>query len=189
METLKLEAVVHSARLGDSQALGELHRRFAGRVLGLCRHMLGSREDAEDACSDVFVRLPRGIASYNGSVPFERWLFSVAGHHCIDRIRRRRREQHWIEERDAEQLPVGIAATSPLNDLIKQERGDAVRRAIAELPEKYRIPLALRYYGELSYDEISEQLGLERNHVATLIFRAKQELRQALSELPGEYTS
>jgi RNA polymerase sigma factor (sigma-70 family) len=55
-----------------------------------------------------------------------------------------------------------------------------VRGAIARLPENYRIPLVLRYYGELSYDEIAQQLGLKRDYVAALLLRAKQDLRRKL---------
>ena len=55
-----------------------------------------------------------------------------------------------------------------------------MRDAIERLPESYRVPLVPRYYGESSYDEIAQQLGLQKNHVATLIFRAKQELRRKL---------
>jgi RNA polymerase sigma-70 factor (ECF subfamily) len=56
-----------------------------------------------------------------------------------------------------------------------------VRDAIAGLPDNFRLPLVLRYYGELSYDEIARELGLQKNNVATLIFRAKQELRRKLA--------
>jgi RNA polymerase sigma-70 factor (ECF subfamily) len=62
----------------------------------------------------------------------------------------------------------------------RQERAQ-VRDSIARLPENYRVPLVIRYYGELSYDEIAEELVLERNYVAALIFRAKQELRRRLA--------
>ena len=55
-----------------------------------------------------------------------------------------------------------------------------MREAIARLPENYRMPLVLRYYGELSYDEIAQQLGLKRDYVAALLFRAKQDLRRKL---------
>jgi RNA polymerase sigma-70 factor (ECF subfamily) len=180
MDTLELEAVVQRAQKGDAPAMAELHKRLYRRVLGLCWHILGSREDAEDSCSEVFMRLPRAISTYDGSVPFERWLFSVAGHHCIDLLRRRGRERRLFVDEDAEPLPVAISATSPLNDLVKQEKRDAVRDAIAGLPAKFRVPLTLRYYGELTYDEIAGQLGMKRSLVATLIFRAKQELRQKL---------
>src|SRR5207247_1665369 len=139
MEKLDVRTAVRLACQGDPQAFAELHRQFARRVLGLCRHMLGSQENAEDACGEVFLRLPDVIASYNGSVPFERWLFSIASHHCIDLLRRRQREQRWISDQDAEPLPVAVSADSPLNELIRQERRDAVREAIARLPEKYRV--------------------------------------------------
>jgi RNA polymerase sigma-70 factor (ECF subfamily) len=72
---------------------------------------------------------------------------------------------------------------SPLGAVISKEERARVRETIARLPENYRVPLVLRYYSELSYDEIAHQLGVERNNVAALIFRAKQELRRRLA--PG----
>jgi RNA polymerase sigma-70 factor, ECF subfamily len=71
---------------------------------------------------------------------------------------------------------------SPLSAVISTEQRVQVRDVIARLPQNYRLPLVLRYYGELSYDEIAQQLGVQRNHVATLIFRAKQELRRKLGQ-------
>jgi RNA polymerase sigma-70 factor (ECF subfamily) len=73
------------------------------------------------------------------------------------------------------------AEPSPLGAVISKEERVQVRDTIARLPENYRVPLVLRYYSELSYDEIAQQLGLERNYVAALIFRAKQELRRRLA--------
>ena len=70
---------------------------------------------------------------------------------------------------------------SPLGAVLSKEERAQVRDAIARLPENYRVPLVLRYYGELSYDEIAQQLGLQKNYVAALIFRAKQDLRRKLS--------
>lgn len=185
METLDLETVLGLARRGDEQALAELHRRFARRVQGLCRHMLRSQGSAEDAGSEVFVRVARMLASYNDSMPFERWLFSIASHHCIDLLRKQQREQRWLSDEDVEGLSLAIAADSPLNELIREERREAVRDAIARLPEKFRVPLVLRYYGEFSYQEIAQQLRLTRANVATLVFRAKQELRQVLARHGG----
>jgi RNA polymerase sigma-70 factor (ECF subfamily) len=186
METLDLETVLELARRGEEQALGELHRRFARRVRGLCRHLLRSAESAEDASSEVFVRVARMLTSYNGSVPFERWLFSIASHHCIDLLRKQQRERRWLGEEDVEVLSIAIAADSPLNELIREERREAVREALAKLPGRFRVPLALRYYGEFSYEEIAQQLHLTRANVATLVFRAKQELRQVLATHGGK---
>jgi RNA polymerase sigma-70 factor (ECF subfamily) len=68
-----------------------------------------------------------------------------------------------------------------LGAVIGTEERAEVRGTIARLPENYRVPLVLRYYSELSYDEIAQQLGLQRNYVAALIFRAKKELRRKLA--------
>jgi RNA polymerase sigma-70 factor (ECF subfamily) len=69
---------------------------------------------------------------------------------------------------------------SPLGVVITKEERARVRDTIARLPDNYRVPLVLRYYSELSYEEIAQQLDVERNNVAALIFRAKKELRRRL---------
>ena len=74
-----LESVVQRAQAHDGGALGEIYRLYVRRVFGLCRYMLESRESAEDATSEVFLKLQRSIESYDGSIPFPKWLLRVAG--------------------------------------------------------------------------------------------------------------
>ncbi len=182
MEGLDLESVLERARGHDAEALGEIHHRYVRRVLGLCRYMLDSRESAEDATSEVFLKLQRSIDSYDGSIPFPRWLLRVAGNQCIDVLRRRRRERQVIVEVEdgAAVIEATSSEPSPLGTVIRMAEKAQLQTAIGRLPENYRVPLVLRYYSELSYDEIGQQLDLHRNHVAALIFRAKQELRRRL---------
>ena len=119
--------------------------------------------------------------SYDTSLPFPRWLMSVTSHYCVDLLRKRKVESRLFEPAEPG-APEPVSATpSPLQEVLTAESRDKVRRAVAALPERYRLPRALRYYNELSYDEIAATLELTRAHVATLIFRAKQELRHALS--------
>jgi len=183
MEGRDLESVIERAQGHDAEALGEIHRRYVRRVFGLCRYMLDSRESAEDATSEVFLKLQRSIESYDGSIPFPRWLLRVAGNQCIDALRRRRRGRQVIVEVEdgAAVIEATSSEPSPLGTVIRMEERVQLQAAIARLPENYRVPLVLRYYSELSYDEIGQQLGLQRNHVAALIFRAKQELRRKLA--------
>jgi RNA polymerase sigma-70 factor (ECF subfamily) len=185
MEGLDVESVVERACGHDDEALGEIYRRYVRRVFGLCRYMLDSRESAEDATSEVFLKLRRSIESYDSSIPFPRWLLRVAGNQCIDVLRRRRRGRQVIVEVDDGGAAIEAISPepSPLGAVISKEERARVRETIARLPENYRVPLVLRYYSELSYDEIAHQLGVERNNVAALIFRAKQELRRRLA--PG----
>src|SRR2546429_3581278 len=182
MEGLDLESVLECARGHDAEALGEIYRRYVRRVFGLCRYMLNSQESAEDATSEVFLRLQRSVDSYDRSIPFPRWLLRVAGNQCIDALRRRQRGRRVIMEVGETTVIDGPSSEqSPLGAVITTEERQQVRDAIARLPENYRVPLVLRYYSELSYDEIAQQLDLQRNHVAALIFRAKQELRRKLN--------
>ena len=182
MEERDLESVVQRAQGHDAEALGEIHRRFFRRVFGLCRYLLDSRESAEDATSEVFLKLQRSIETYDGSTPFPSWLMRVAGNQCIDALRRRKRaRQIIVEVEDITTIAAPSSEPSPLGAVITTEERARVRDAIASLPMKYRVPLVLRYYSELGYEEIAQQLDLPRNHVATLIFRAKQELRQKLA--------
>jgi len=184
MEGLDLESVLVRARGHDAEAMGEIHHRYVRRVFGLCRHMLDSRESAEDATSEVFLKLQRNIESYDGSIPFPRWLLRVAGNQCIDFLRRRRRERQVMVEVEDGAAVIEATSSEPsaLSTVIRSAEREQVQAAIARLPENYRVPLVLRYYSELSYDEIGQQLGLQRNHVAALIFRAKQELRRKLAQ-------
>ena len=184
MEGHDLESVIQRAQGHDVEALGEIYRRYVRRVFGLCRCMLDSRESAEDATSEIFLKLQRSIASYDRSIPFAGWLLRVAGNQCIDFLRRRKRgRQIFAEvEDEAGAIEARSSEPSPLAAVISAEERELVRDAIAQLPESYRVPLVLRYYSELSYDEIAQQLGLRRNYVATLIFRAKQELRRKLAD-------
>ena len=182
MEGRDLESLIERAQGHDAEALGEIYRLCARRVFGLCRYMLDSRESAEDVTSEVFLKLQRSIESYDGSIPFPRWLLRVAGNQCIDALRRQKRGRQVIVEVEKGVAVVEAASSeaSPLVAVLSTEERAQVRDAIARLPENYRVPLVLRYYGELSYDEIAQQLSLQRNSVAALLFRAKQELRRKL---------
>jgi RNA polymerase sigma-70 factor (ECF subfamily) len=177
--------VIRRARAGDGEAFGELYRRFSRRALGLCFHLLGQREDAEDATAEVFMRLRTALVHYDDSRPFRPWLTGVVVKHCLDRLRRRRRERRLFESDPEGSVPDVEPAGSPLASLLAEERRATLDAAIATLPESQRVPLVLRYQGELSYDEIADRLEWTRQRVAVSLFRAKQSLRRALSREDG----
>ncbi len=181
MNDATLSGVLKRAGAGDKGAFAELYRRFYRRVLGLCRYLLGSPEEAEDAASEVFSHLEKAMKTYDSALPFPRWLLSVASHHCLDLLRKRRIQQRLFEPLEAEAPEPAIGGPSALQGLLSNEERDKVREAIAALPERHRVPLVLRYYNELSYHEIGAALNLNRAHVATLIFRGKKELRRVLA--------
>jgi RNA polymerase sigma-70 factor (ECF subfamily) len=180
LDDATLSALVKRAGAADKEALAGLYRHFHRRVFGLCRYLLGSETEAEDAASEVFTRLPRAMNTYDIALPFPRWLMSVTSHYCVDLLRKRKVETRLFEPAEADAPELVSATPSPLQEVLTAESRNKVRRAVAALPERYRLPLTLRYYNEMSYDEIAATLELKRAHVATLIFRAKQEVRRAL---------
>ncbi len=175
-------ALVERSRRGDRDAFGELFRAFERDVEGLCRRLLGSREDAEDAAHETFLRAGRSLDRYSTARPFRPWLLAIAAHHAVDRLRRRRTERRIFVPEEASPDTLVAPGPSPL----QHELDEAVRRqlleAIEELPDHYRAPLVLRYYADLDYGEIAELLEVTRNQVATLLFRARRRLRRTLGE-------
>lgn len=182
MDESTLSVLLKRAYAEDKEALAEIYREFHPRVFGLCRYLLGSREEAEDAASDIFTRLPRAMKTYDSALPFSRWLLSVTSHHCVDLLRKKRAGQLLFEPAEDEGLERAAAEPSPLQELLSREEREKVRAAITELPEAHRAPLVLHYDSELSYDEIASVLGLSRANVATSIFRAKKKLRQVIEK-------
>jgi RNA polymerase sigma-70 factor (ECF subfamily) len=136
--------------------------------------------DAEDSASETFQRAHRRLDRYDMSQPFERWLLAIASHHCIDRLRRRSLEKRLFEPVDPGNEDLAELGDSALDELVQSRRQTAVRAAIDRLPDRHRAPLVLRYFADLDYDAIGEELGLTRSQVATSLFRAKRRLRELL---------
>ena len=184
MDEAQLDIVLRQAQLGDAAAFGQVYAAFSKRVFGLCRKMLGTEAAAEDATSEVFERAYHSLDSYDRQRPFDRWILTITSRHCLNKLRRARLEKRLFRDAPVEVVESGSA--SPLAALESEEERRALVRAIDALPENYRVPLVLKYYGELSYDEIAEELGTTRNNVAVLLHRAKRALRQSAAALRKE---
>jgi RNA polymerase sigma factor (sigma-70 family) len=140
MDATGVAEAVERARHGDREGLTEIYQAFGRRVLGLCRHLLGSVEAAEDARGEVFARLGRALERYDAALPFDRWLMSVASHHCLDLLRRRRLEARlFVAESEAPESAGGgvESGPTPLAAVLAEEGRDRVRDALARLPDRY----------------------------------------------------
>ena len=164
-----------------------LYKEYYVRVFGLCRKLLNSPPLAEDATQETFMRAYRSFDKYNSDQPFWQWIASIANHHCIDVLRQGNKQPHLFGEEESELAQLESGDKEAATVLIDAENTDALVAAIAELPDKYRIPLVLAYFNELSYDEIASDLDISRNHVGVLLLRAKQQLRGSLTGLDVEF--
>lgn len=172
---------VARARAGDADAWGELYRQYAPAIFRFCRRAMPTREDAEDATMDIFLKVRQKLAQYDASRPFSAWLYTVAANHCWDLLRRRKVRQD-LETGDVEEMPLQHPDPGQLERLIDQRTSQQVRRALEKLPARSRMALVLRYYAELSYDEIAEAVGVRRAFVGVVLLRARHQLREVLGE-------
>ena len=113
-------------------------------------------------------------------MPFRPWVSPVAGRHCIDKLRRRKRENgSCVDGADLNEVP-DYSTLSPLSQILRREERREVREQLIRLPEKYKVPLVLRYYKQMSYSEIARALKRQIPAVRMMIFHAKEQLRRNL---------
>jgi RNA polymerase sigma factor (sigma-70 family) len=167
------------ARSGDAEAWGELYRHYAAAVYRFCRRVLRTREDAEDATMEIFVKLRDKLGQYDPERSFTAWLYRVSANHCWDSLRRRRVRQD-LETEDSESLPLEHPDPGQLEQLIAQQSSEQMRTALAKLPERARMALVLRYYADMEYAEIADTLGVRRAFVGVVLLRARHNLRDVL---------
>jgi RNA polymerase sigma-70 factor (ECF subfamily) len=168
---------VDQALSGDRAAFGQLMHRYAGAVFNLAYRMLGNAEDAEDASQEIFLRAYTRLASFDRQRRFSTWLLSIGSNYCIDRLRRRRFS--WLTLDDAV-FALPSRERGPERIAIDREQQAIVQRALQKLPEHYRIVTVLRYWSDLSYEEIANVTGLPESTIKTRLHRARHMLAEAL---------
>ena len=174
------------ARAGDAEAWGDLYRRYAPAIFRFCRRALPTREDAEDATVEIFMKLREKLGQYDPERPFSSWLYKVAANHCWDTLRRRHTRQDLETGTDAlENLPLESSDPGQLSRLIEEQTAGNLRAALAQLSLRARMVLTLRYYADFNYDEIAEALRLPREAVGVALLRARHQLRRVLEPRPA----
>jgi RNA polymerase sigma-70 factor, ECF subfamily len=169
---LEREAIA-AAKAGEWDALSYLYSRYADDVCRFVQSIVRDRHEAEDITHDVFVKLIRAIQKYEErEVPFAAWIMRVARNAALDHVRSRRQipvEEVWISEDD--------------RDRTAFEYTQALKAALAELPESQREVLVLRHIGGLSPTEIAERLGKTEASIQGLHHRGRAALKRSLREL------
>jgi RNA polymerase sigma-70 factor (ECF subfamily) len=166
---------VMQARRGDQSAFSRLVEAYQRPVFNLTYRMLGNVEEAEDAAQEAFLRAYSRLSQYDPEMKFSTWLFSIANHHCIDRLRKRRTTQISIDDNPVLQNLEGDEVR-PEPHALQQEVRIEVQSLLERLAPEYRTPLVLRYWEEMSYEEIAEAMQVTVATVKSRLFRARQQL-------------
>jgi len=165
------------------EVLSSIYTTHYPHVLQVCRRFFRQPEDAEDAAAEVFLKLHTVIEKKDEKHPFRPWVCQVAGRHCIDKLRRRKREKCSIVPGNDLCAVPDVSTPSPLSQVLCKEAKHQVREQLDRLPDYYKVPLMLRYYKRMSYSEIARKLNRRLPAVKTIIFRAKNQLRRNLGHL------
>lgn len=167
---------VQHARKGDQAAFTQLVEAYQTPVYNLAYRMLGNTVEAEDAAQETFIRAYRRLDTYDPSRKFSSWLLAIASHYCVDVLRRRRMNYLSFDE-----LPPMVElsmphTTQPEHVITRQQQASTVQQLLDTLPASYRTPVILRYWYDMSYQEIAETMGVTESTIKTRLHRARAKL-------------
>lgn len=169
---------------GDTDAYSVLVQRYQGAVYATAYYYAGRYGAAEDIAQESFWAAYRSLPHLKEAEKFGAWLKEITTRTAANWLRRnlsRLRNETPLPHRRT--ISLEDARQGPSHRLERGERYERVQRAIDALPERYRLPVVLRYLQELSYDEISQFTGESRDEVRGILHRAARHLREILSDL------
>ena len=169
LATLGDDRLAVAAQLGNEVALEVIYDRHHRGLLSFCRHILGSREDAEDALQQVFASAFRALAGDEKPIQLKPWLYTIARNRCLTMLRARR--EHPVEEVEGGGSTVGLSE--------EVERRAELRELVTDLqrlPERQKTALVLSEMGALDHSEVAQVLDCGAQQVKSLVFQARSTL-------------
>jgi RNA polymerase sigma factor (sigma-70 family) len=180
---------------GEQNAYAELMKNYRDTLYFMMLKMTNNPEDADDLTIEAFGKAFKNLKQYTPDYAFSTWLFRIASNNCIDFIRKRKMNEsvsvnlnELTESGDdlADILP--SPSRNPEEDIIRQQRIQALRDVIERLKPQYRKLIELRYYEERSYEEISVEMSLPIGTVKAQLFRARELIYHILKNRPEKFT-
>ncbi|HEX3878749.1 MAG TPA: sigma-70 family RNA polymerase sigma factor [Bryobacteraceae bacterium] len=185
--TLDEAALVEQSRQGDTEAYGQLVRRYQNKIFRLAQHITQNREDAEDVLQETFLKAYEHLDQFQGNSKFYTWVVRIAVNQALMKLRRRKNDKSVSLD---ETIDTGedtivreIAAwdEDPEQRLSREEIGGILDTAVQSLEAPYRSVFVLRDIEELSTEETAEALGLSVPAVKSRLLRARLQLREKLT--------
>ncbi|MFY7708762.1 MAG: RNA polymerase sigma factor [Flavobacteriales bacterium] len=177
----------------DQKAYAELMERYREPIYFMLLKMVNNKDDAEDLTIEAFGKAFRRMHQYTPQFAFSTWLFKIATNNCIDYIRKKRIKAISIdqgfstEDGDTIEISVKDAVLDPAEAMQKEERIKKMREIVDKLKPRYRRLVEMRYFDELAYEEIAEELNLPLGTVKAQLFRAREFLFQMMQNSKDAY--
>jgi RNA polymerase sigma-70 factor, ECF subfamily len=172
-------------REGNTVLFDNLVQRYRKDLVGYLYRMVDNHAVAEELAQETFLRAYRSRAGYKPTAKFTTWLYSIAIRLALNWLRdnRSRRREEPLEGLLKDGMPRQFADSAPLAEqvMISHDAVRAVRRAVAELPDRQRAVVLMHKYRDMTYDEIATELGCTPQAVKSMLFRAHSALRERLT--------
>jgi RNA polymerase sigma-70 factor (ECF subfamily) len=165
-------ALIERCRTGDDIAFGELVDRYKNLVYGMVWRMIGDRSQADDLAQEVFLKVYRGLPYFRGDARLSTWIYRIVANVCTQA-----RSSRMAERPALSPVKEPGAADAAFADL---ELRDRLEKAIARLPDNYRLLIAAHYLDGVQYEALAEALDIPIGTVKTHLYRAKRRLRELL---------
>jgi RNA polymerase sigma factor (sigma-70 family) len=165
---------------GDEKAYAELMQRYKKPVYHMILKMVRNVDDAEDLTIEAFAKAFRNLKKFNPEFTFSTWLFRIATNNCIDFIRKKKLDtmsisnsfkEEGIESADMDIKDINL---DPQEEAIKSQKVEIIQTIVTKLPPKYQTLVKLRYFEELSYEEIAEEIEAPLGTVKAQLHRARE---------------
>lgn len=180
--------LLQRARRGDHRAFESLMRHYEKRAFALAVTVLRDENDAKEIVQEAFLRVFRGLQSFNGESSFFTWLYCIVKNLSIDLLRRpARRETERLAPLDFEQAveAAGWARGDQIDPFSQLQRGEverAVHRCLGDLPPYHRGVLVMRELLGFSYEEMADEMGVSKGTIMSRLFHARRKLQVALAD-------
>jgi len=166
-------------RQGNRVVFCRIVEKYQRPVYNLCYHMLRNTDDADDAAQEVFLRAFARLDSYDDQRQFSTWLFAIASHYCIDRLKRRRFPSVAWDDVVVEAELADRESVHPEWALLDAETAQETQRLLKTLRPDYQAIVILKYWHTMSYEEIAQTLETTVSVIKSKLFRARKMMAQA----------
>ncbi len=172
-------ALVEAAIKGDQSAYAELMDRYRDSIYFMMLKMVKNSDDADDLTIEAFGKAFNRLKQYSPNYAFSTWLFKIASNNCIDFIRKKRLKvtsmDSGIKTDDGQTMYIDArsSAKDPEQEVMHNQKVKHMRELVSKLKPRYRVLVEKRYFEELSYEEISQELDLPLGTVKAQLFRAR----------------
>ncbi len=183
------EQLVEQAVNENSEAFGEIVKRWERKIFALCFGMLAREDEARDAAQETFVSAYKSLKNFRGEAKVSSWLHRIAVNQCLTVKRRAKtRSESFLDDENNTEEKVFVAPSrlSPLRTTEQNERLKIIRQAVASLPVDLRQIVVMKEFEEMTFQEISDALDLPLSTIKSRLYTALKQLRMKLERTPVE---